>query len=102
MNRIETNNETIGLDIGTSRIVTARQIDNEIKYDTQLNAFVTIPYSKMTANVLEKEGVPHAVDGAEILVHGNESERFADLLDKDVRRTMTRGVLNPDEPENCG
>lgn len=100
MNRIETNNETIGLDIGTSRIVTARQIDNEIKYDTQLNAFVTIPYSKMTANVLEKEGVPHAVDGAEILVHGNESERFADLLDKDVRRTMTRGVLNPDEPEN--
>jgi hypothetical protein len=44
--------------------------------------------------------VPHAVDGDEILVHGNESERFADLLNKDVRRTMARGVLNPDEPEN--
>jgi len=92
--------ETIGLDIGTSRIVTARQTNNEIRYDTQLNAFVTIPYSKMTENMLQKEGVPHAVDGGEILVHGNESERFADLLNKDIRRTMSRGILNPDEPEN--
>jgi len=24
--------------------------------------------------------VPHSVDESEILVHGNESERFADLL----------------------
>ncbi|HUA62420.1 MAG TPA: hypothetical protein VML19_26930 [Verrucomicrobiae bacterium] len=100
MSQSESNNQFIGLDVGTSRIVTARQIDNEIKYDTQLNAFVTIPYSRMTVNVLEKEGVPHAVEGEEILVHGNESEKFADLLNKDIRRTMTRGVLNPDEPES--
>ncbi len=33
-------------------------------------------------------------------MHGNESERFADLLKRDVRRTMARGVLNPDEPDN--
>jgi hypothetical protein len=95
-----TTNEIIGLDVGTSRIVTAQQINEEIKYNTQLNAFIAIPYSRLTENVLQKEGVPHAVDGDEILVHGNESERFADLLNKDIRRTMTRGVLNPDEPEN--
>lgn len=92
--------EAIGLDVGTSRIVTARQAQNEIRYDAQLNAFVGIPYSKMTANVLRQESVPHAVEGDEILVHGNESERFADLLNKDIRRTMTRGVLNPEEPES--
>jgi len=101
MSRTEvTKAETIGLDVGTSRIVTARQINNEIKYTTQLNAFITIPYSKMTENVLVKEAVPHSVEGDEILVHGNESERFADLLNKDIRRTMARGVLNPDESEN--
>ena len=101
MSRVETpKNEPIGLDVGTSRIVTARQINHEIKYATQLNAFVSIPYSKMSESALQKEGVPHSVDGAEILVHGNESERFADLLNKDIRRTMTRGVLNPDEPDN--
>ncbi len=101
MSRTETrNNFAIGLDVGTSRIVTARQANQDIKYDIQLNAFVTIPYSKMTENVLQKEGVPHAVEGDDIVVHGNESERFADLLNKDIRRTMTRGVLNPDEPDS--
>src|SRR5260370_17934946 len=93
-------NETTGLDVGPRRIGTARQINNEIKYSTELNAFITIPYTKMTENVLQKEDVPHTVEGDEILVHGNESERFADLLNKDIRRTMSRGVLNPDESEN--
>src|ERR1017187_5667779 len=59
--RIEMKTETpkspaVGLDVGTSRIVTARQEEQNIKYDSQLNAFVTIPYSKMTENVLRKEG----------------------------------------------
>jgi hypothetical protein len=90
----------IGLDVGTSRIVAARGAGQDIRYDIQLNAFVTIPYSKMTETMLQKEGVPHTVEPSEITVHGNESERFADLLDKDIRRPMTRGVLNPDEPDS--
>lgn len=90
----------VGLDVGTSRIVTARQEEQNIKYDSQLNAFVTIPYSKMTENVLRKEGVLYSVDGNEIVVHGNESERFADLLQKDIRRTMSHGVLNANEPDS--
>jgi hypothetical protein len=90
----------IGLDVGTSRIVAARQTGQEIKYGTQLNAFVAIPYSKMTENVLHKEGVPHTIEANEIIVHGNESERFADLLNKDIRRPMLRGLLNPEEPDS--
>ena len=101
MQRIETSkNEPIGLDVGTSRIATARQTTDEIQYASQLNAFVAIPYSRMTENVLQKEGVPFSIDGSEILVYGNESERFAELLNKDIRRTMAHGVLNPDEPAN--
>src|SRR4030081_2270641 len=90
----------IGLDVGTSRIVAARQAGQDIKYGTQLNAFVAIPYSKMTENVLHKEGVPHTIEANEIIVHGNESERFADLLNKDIRRPMLRGLLNPEEPDS--
>lgn len=90
----------LGLDVGTSRIVTARQAEQNIEYNSQLNAFVTIPYSKMTENVLRKEGVPYSVDGNEMVVHGNESERFADLLQKDIRRPMARGVLNANEPDS--
>ncbi len=93
MSQTETlKNPAVGLDVGTSRIVTARNVGPDIKYDLQLNAFVTIPYSKMTEAVLQKENVPHSVDANEIIVHGNESERFADLLNKDIRRPMTQGV----------
>ncbi len=90
----------IGLDIGTSRIVAAQQSGEECKYSAQLNAFVTIPYSKMTENVLKKENIPHTVQGSGIIVHGNESERFANLLDIETRRPMTRGLLNPTEPDS--
>ena len=73
MSRTETTHASaIGLDVGTSRIVTARHANHEVKYDVQLNAFVTVPYSKMTEKVLKTERVPHHVDGNEILVHGNE------------------------------
>src|SRR5262249_33635128 len=90
----------VGLDIGTSRIVAARNAGQDIKYDIQLNAFVTIPYSKMTENVLQRASVPYTIDANEILVNGNESEQFAGMFNKETRRPMTRGLLNPDEPDS--
>lgn len=90
----------IGLDIGTSRIIAAERSGEDYKFSAELNAFVTIPYSKMTENVLKKEGVSHTVENSSIVVHGNESDRFADLLDIETRRPMTRGLLNPTEPES--
>jgi hypothetical protein len=94
------NGSPVGLDVGTSRIVTAHRVDNEFQYQTQLNAFVNLPYSKMTENVLAKEKVLHTVQGSDIVVHGSESERFADLLSIETRRPMSRGLLNPDEPQS--
>ena len=94
------NGSPVGLDVGTSRIVTAHRVDDQFQYQTQLNAFVNLPYSKMTENVLAKENVPHSVHSSGIVVHGNESERFADLLRVETRRPMSRGVLNPEEPQS--
>jgi hypothetical protein len=94
------NNSALGLDVGTSRISLAQRVGEEYRFETQLNAFVTVPFSNMTENVLTKENIPHSVAGPEIVVHGNESDRFADLLNVDTRRTMTRGVLNPAEPDS--
>ena len=96
-----TSNNAIGLDVGTSRIVAARQTGQQFRYEAQLNAFVTIPYSKITQEVLVKEGVPYSIQGDEIIVHGNEAERFAGFLDKDIRRTMSHGIINPQEPESA-
>jgi hypothetical protein len=90
----------IGLDIGTSRIVVARQGEQGYQYQAQLNAFVSIPYLKMTESVLQKENVPHVVDGTQIVVHGNESETLANFLQVETRHPMDKGFLNPQEPDN--
>lgn len=90
----------LGLDIGTSRIVTARRAAGEIHYESQLNAFLTIPFSKITEGVLDREKIPHTVQANEIIVHGNESEKFAHVLNAETRRTMIRGVLDAKEPES--
>jgi hypothetical protein len=90
----------VGLDVGTSRIVLAQRVNEDYQFESQLNAFVSIPYSKLTASVLEKEGVPHAVQNNEIIVHGNESEKFAELMGTEIRRPMTKGTLDAKEPES--
>lgn len=96
-----TGNQTaIGIDIGTSRVVLSQKVGDDFEFKSQLNAFVAIPYNKITEGVLKREGVPHIVQGSVIIVYGNESERFADLLAVETRRPMTRGVLNPSEPES--
>lgn len=90
----------LGLDVGTSRIVLASQTDTGYNYNTQLNAFVCVPYSRMTENALRREGVLFSKRDSELLVHGNEAPRFADLLSSETRRPMTQGVLNSAEPES--
>jgi hypothetical protein len=89
----------VGLDVGTSRIVAASRVDGEFQFRSQLNAFVALPFSQMTQRTLQKEGVPHVVQEPNLLVYGNESERFADLFHLEARRPMSGGILNPSEPE---
>jgi hypothetical protein len=94
------NSPAIGVDIGTSRIVAAQRKGDGFQYSTQLNAYVAVPFSKLTVSVLEKEKIPHAVEGGWIRVHGNESEAFADLMNGEIRRPMTNGVLDAKDPES--
>ncbi|MGE5568119.1 MAG: hypothetical protein ACM3S5_03690 [Rhodospirillales bacterium] len=89
----------IGLDVGTSRIVMARRVDNEIEYRSQLNAFVRIPASPLTASVLKKEGIPHTMDGSDVIVYGDHAEKFANIFHVETRRPMQQGALNPNEPD---
>lgn len=96
----ETKSPAIGLDIGTSRIVAARRVGTSYEYQSQLNAFVEVPFSKMTEKALSREGIPFSRINGDLVVHGNESERFANLLGLESRRPMTAGLLNPSEKHN--
>ncbi len=94
------NPQPIGLDVGSSRVVTARSVDGKYKYDAQLNAFLTIPYSRLTANLLERDHIFHEVQGSEILVIGENAQALAEVFHVAIRRPMLQGVLNPQEPHS--
>ncbi len=96
----QTTNSAVGLDVGTSRIVVAHRTPDDFEYRSELNAFVNIPFSKLTASVLQREQIPHTLQNAEIIVHGNESEKFAGMMGIEIRRPMTRGTLDAKEPES--
>jgi hypothetical protein len=88
----------LGLDVGTSRIVLSRGAGHSTKTETQLNAFVSVPYSKFTENILKQNKVNYHLNGGrEIFIFGNESEKFSDFFNTDARRPMRNGVLNPSE-----
>lgn len=88
-----------GLDVGTSRIVLASGSLSSIKTQTQLNAFVTVPYSKFTENILKQNKIPFQQSGGkDLIVFGNESEKFANSFNVEARRPMCNGLLNPNEP----
>jgi hypothetical protein len=92
--------QALGLDIGTSRIVVARNGDKKCQYDSELNAFLTIPYSKLAESLLVRENVFHEVQGSDIVVAGNEAQKFAEVFHLETRRPMANGVLNPQEPHS--
>ncbi|MGI8741964.1 MAG: hypothetical protein ACR2NN_05235 [Bryobacteraceae bacterium] len=94
------NSTVLGLDIGTSRICLAQKAGDKFQYNTQLNAFVTIPFSNMTESMLKKAQIPHELNGSNIVVYGTESGTFADMLNVDTRRTMDLGLLNANEPNS--
>src|SRR5262245_58023706 len=87
----------VGLDVGTSRIVMAGG-PNGHKALTQLNAFVGVPYSKMTEAILQQNKMVYHRNGKELFVFGNDSERFASFFNAVPRRPMQLGVLNAQEP----
>jgi hypothetical protein len=63
-----------------------------------LNAFITLPYSRLAEDLLRREGVFHQVSNDELVVAGDDAERFAEIFHAETRRPMKDGVLNPQEP----
>jgi hypothetical protein len=90
--------QPVGLDIGTSRIVAARSVGGRLVYEAELNAFVTLPFSRLTESLLRQEHVSCETQSQEIVVAGDDAMRFAEIFHVETRRPMLGGVLNPREP----
>src|SRR6185369_11082494 len=88
----------LGLDVGTSRLVLASGSAERVKSKAELNAFIAVPFSKFTENILKQNKVSYQLNGGTTLqVYGNEAARFATVFNTEVRRPMNGGTLNPNE-----
>ena len=97
----ENEGKALGLDIGTSRLVLAGGQLTKVKTKTELNAFITVPYSKFTENILKQNDITYYLNGGTAFqVFGNEAGRFANVFNIEVRRPMMAGTLNPTEEQS--
>jgi hypothetical protein len=87
----------IGVDVGTSKIVTARRRGKEIDSSAQLNAFIPVPYSRFTETILGQNEISYYREGDELIIFGTPTAKFANMFNVDHRRPMSDGLLNARE-----
>ena len=88
----------IGLDVGTSKILVARRTGRGLEASVEVNAFLPLPYSRITENILLQNKVHYYQENGHFFVYGNSAEKFASLFNSEARRPMSRGLINPHEP----
>lgn len=88
---------SVGVDIGTSKIVIARKKNGNIEYASHRNAFISVDYSSFTEKILNQNQIRHHQIGKSLIVYGDGAETFANMLNSETRRPMKKGLLNPNE-----
>jgi actin-like ATPase involved in cell morphogenesis len=90
--------EAVGLDLGTSTIVAARQNGRGIASEAELNAFVELPTSRFTEQILRQNEIDYVRENGNLVVFGNGAFRFANMFNTETRRPMRHGLVNASEP----
>src|SRR3954452_9510163 len=94
--------QPLGLDVGTSRIGVARTTEKKYVYQSQLNAFLTLPYSKLAESLLQRETVFYECRGSELVLMGNDAHQLYEVFHVETRRPMRNGTMNALEPHRLG
>ena len=92
------NGEAAGLDLGTSTVVTARKNGEGFRSTVELNAFIDLPPSRFTEQILAQNHIDYVRDGRRIVVYGNGAAKFANMFNTETRRPMRHGLVNATEP----
>lgn len=89
----------VGLDIGTANLLVARLKEGTKDYEIKRlrNAFVEIDDEQKSRLAASDLNAVHLKDHAYIV--GDEAIQIARILNKEARRPMASGVLNPEERE---
>ncbi|MGB5985045.1 MAG: hypothetical protein WBG37_07040 [Desulfobacterales bacterium] len=94
---VERVRRAVGVDVGTSKIVFAERIKDNVSFESRFNAFIPVEYSKFSEGILKQNKINYFKTGDSLIVFGDGAEVFADMLNKATRRPMRQGLLNPTE-----
>lgn len=94
----QSNGGPVGLDLGTSTVVAARQNGRGISATTELNAFIELPVSRFTEQILHQNEIDFVRDSGQLVVYGNGAFKFANMFNAETRRPMRHGLVNAGEP----
>jgi len=88
---------SVGCDVGTSNLVCAKKQDDQVEVQRLRNAFVGIDDEQKQRLTAGSLNAVHIKDKAYIV--GDDAISIARILNKEVRRPMASGILNPQEKE---
>jgi len=89
----------VGLDIGTSHIVMAQGSGEKVKISSQLNAFFTVPNSKVTYKTLQVNQVKFFEHDNNLYIFGFSAQDFANMFNANLRRPIESGIVSAREEE---
>ena len=91
----------VGLDVGTAYLVASREIEgSKVFVKTERNAFLSVRTDQATQDFLKELRIKYVCLGNSVYVLGNLAHKFANILNSEVQRTMSMGILNPSEGES--
>ena len=84
-----------GLDVGTANLVCGyRGDDGKVVLRRERNAFLDVKVDAFTRALLNEQKVPYASYKDMFLVLGQTSYEFANIMGRNVRRTMQSGLIS--------
>jgi len=95
-----TNKNSIGLDIGTSRIVSIRRGDTgDMEAKDEPNSFLTLPSTSFGKEMLSKNNMNYIEANKNFYILGRNAQEFGNILNSEMQRPMEKGLLKADEPD---
>ncbi len=96
-----------GFDIGTMNLVSAKQVDNQIKLSSIRNNYILVDKNHLAMNEIEKTGWSciHLLDDNgnidKIAVIGEDAFRMANIMGATPLRCMKNGTISNDEIDSA-
>jgi hypothetical protein len=89
-----------GLDVGTANLVCAMNADDgRVLLSRERNAFLDVKVDPFTRSLLNDQKVPYAIYKNLFLVLGQAAFEFANIVGREVRRTMQAGLISSKDVE---